>query len=475
MITFAPRSSLLLVLAALTFAACERPLELDTDTTTSPVIYGTDDRADWYASPLGWQQLMSDSMVVLVNPNQVDQSNPGDVQLLSSTLGQDLQLCAGQRFADQIDPGMCSATLIDDDLILTAGHCLDSSRLQSCTYRFVFNFYMTSATQPATITSDDVYSCRAIAVRQLTDTAAGSHDFAIIQLDRPATPRHQPAPVRAALTALAQGSGVNLMGFPEGIPAKFAPGASVVTPRAQTLDYFEANIDSFEGNSGSGVFDNAGRVVGIAVSGQNDWDVRGNCQIANTLPNDGSQGLEQISYAADAIRALCQANWPSARLCGATTCGDGRCDTSELAACPQDCAVLDGGVLPDGGPVPDAGFADSGVARDAGFADSGVARDAGVRDGGVRDGGLTDSGLTDSGSVVVDAGGVSVDAGSSSADAGASAQDASAPRDGSVRPSGLVTDRSSGCTCTTERGGPGLGALLLFVGLGLVFARRPRR
>jgi V8-like Glu-specific endopeptidase len=339
-------------------------------------VYGTDGRTDYYASTdATWRQIVQSSTVALIDRSGVSVRDPNNVQVSGSTLVEQ-GICSTERFADQLSAASCSGVLIDDDLVLTAGHCAEN--LTMCrSYSYVFRFYMEAEGRVATITSEDVFTCAELVTQRSTD----DRDYAVIRLDRAATPRHQHVTVQRTAEALATGQSLILIGFPSGLPAKIDTGGKVVNARRSTLDYFIATVDSFSGNSGSSIFDAQGRVVGTLTSGQEDYIDRGSCAVVNRLADDGSQGGETAMYAFRAIQALCAVR-PSSRACtggvdggvdggadGGTTgrtdggadggsagrtdggadgganpiCGDGRCDTGETYAnCPDDCQPVCG-------------------------------------------------------------------------------------------------------------------------------------
>lgn len=335
----------------------ERPepeLETPLETSERSVVYGEDDRLDVYAHPdEAWRTLTERSIVAMVPVDDLDVSDPADVRILSDeNLGERLGLCEDQRFRDQPDVSDCSATLIDDDLVLTAGHCMGSQR-RCESLRYVFGAYFDAEGQLSTITTDDVYSCQRL-VQTIPD---GDLDHAIVQLDRPVTGARGPAPVKLLDEPMATGSAVTLIGFPSGLPAKIANNGAVVDPREDDLDFFEATVDAFGGNSGSGVFDESGALVGILVRGERDYRDRGGCTVVNELEDERSveEGAEDITYVARAIERLCAGGFDSPRLCGGEDRGwclpcadDGECqegwrcrqweDAPEISFCAAPCA-----------------------------------------------------------------------------------------------------------------------------------------
>jgi len=339
------------VLGALGLAACHQAVpsspesgvdhESSLATATQAAIYGNDDRRDYYeVGEELWRELTDGAIVSMMRTADLDMSNPRDIRVPSATLGRSLGLCADQAFFDQVIASSCSATLIDDDLILTAGHCIRNQRACDRT-SFVFRYYMVSEDRLQTITSDDVFACEEIVERRLESGGGREYDHAIVRVARHATPRFRPAPVARSARLLSVGDPVTLIGFGSGLPAKVDTGGRVISARTSQMDYFEATTDAFGGHSGSGVFNSDGEVVGILVRGQEDYSYRSGCGRAVTYPEDGGRfGAEGISYALPAIDALCAGGYPSVRLCDVEpVCGDGVCSPGEPTSCPADCAA----------------------------------------------------------------------------------------------------------------------------------------
>jgi V8-like Glu-specific endopeptidase len=86
------------------------------------------------------------------------------------------------------------------------------------------------------------------------------------------------------------GSQVGTMGFPLGLPLKVTLNGTV---REVFADYFQANLNSYSGNSGSPVFDiNSGSVAGILVRGENDfeWNENDRCMQSKFCPMGECRG-----------------------------------------------------------------------------------------------------------------------------------------------------------------------------------------
>ncbi|CAM4372435.1 trypsin-like serine protease [Corallococcus sp. ZKHCc1 1396] len=311
------------LLCTLTALACGpaaesgAPEETPLSESRTPVVYGTDDRRDVYDHPsAALQERARQSTVALLFPESIDASNPNNVILDGTTLDEWENLCTDQRFRDDPAPAFCSGTLIDDDLVLTAGHCI-TNQSECDDTRFVFKFYRTAEGVMETITSADVFSCKSIVARKEQDSGDRYLDFAIVRLDRSAAPRFTPAPVRPGNTALAVGTNVAVIGSGSGIPFKIDSGGSVRENNASFLDYFIATTDTFAGNSGSGVYETTNNTVaGILVFGDEDYVARGSCNVVNVCKETACAG-EGIIYVNQAIRELC-ARTTNARLCNTT-------------------------------------------------------------------------------------------------------------------------------------------------------------
>jgi V8-like Glu-specific endopeptidase len=318
--TGARRTLLGALLCTLSLVACGPLPEAEptdeaapTGTDKKPVVYGVDNRTDVYAHPDATLRARAQqSTVALMRASAINATNPNNITFNSSPLRTAYNLCSTERFLDDPTPAFCSGTLIDDDLVLTAGHCISSS---DCgTTRFVFNFYRTTATTLQTVTSADVFSCQSVVARQLATVNGRNLDYAVVRLDRPATPRFTPAPVRTGATALAVGANVTVIGSGSGIPFKIDSGGAVRDARAATLDYFVATTDTFGGNSGSGVYEMSGyTVAGILVRGETDYRANGSCNVVNVCTETGCRG-EDVTYVRPAVEGYC-AVAPSARLC----------------------------------------------------------------------------------------------------------------------------------------------------------------
>jgi V8-like Glu-specific endopeptidase len=302
----------------------------------APVVYGDDDRRDlWEVDDPALQQLTRQSIVALMSLGSFDRSDPDNWRVTGNPLGENLNLCDGELYADQPAAAGCSGTLIGPDLVLTAGHCVGRDSCDGTL--LVFDYFERADGVLETISAADAYRCVEVVSWALGDGL----DFAVLRLERPVDDSRRPVPIRLEDTLLTLGEPLTVIGFGSGIPAKIDSGGVVTDPRAASLDYFQATLDTFGGNSGSGVFNRDLELVGILVRGLTDYVRDGDCNRVNVIAEEGFTGGEDITYGARAREAFCASGAENELLCpdGASMrCGD--CTTS--ADCQGDlvCAAF---------------------------------------------------------------------------------------------------------------------------------------
>ena len=308
------------------------------------IVYGADDRRDVYddsQTPL--RAIARTAVVALVPKGRLQRPATGEILFSATPLSSTYQLCKGQRFADQPTLADCTGVLIDSDLIVTAGHCVEK---QECTdFHYVFDYFYRASGELEPVSANDVYGCRALVSQEISDRNGRQIDYAVIQLDRAVSGR---TPLKLRSTAAADAEPLTVIGTGSGLPIKIDRGARVIAAREGERDYFMLEADTFEGSSGSAVVDREGALLGILVRGGTDYvEQEGqDCQIVNALDAatpgtlaDGKLGHEEATYLTRAVEGACSKGFPSPTLCGrAGSCGDDFCSTSETReSCPRDC------------------------------------------------------------------------------------------------------------------------------------------
>lgn len=248
------------------------------------VVYGVDDRKDLYQVRSRRVRQAAEAVAALVRGSDLTRGNDGSYELATESYKDAYGLCGSEPFASQPLGCFCTAFLVKPDVVATAGHCVKGAS-DLASIRFVFGFRMVDADSPrTTFPADDVYEGVRILGRELTD---GGPDWALVRLDRPVVGR-QPLEFRRT-GKVADRQAIFVIGHPNGLPAKYAPGARVRDNSPGP--YFVANLDTYGGNSGSPVFNGRSHEVeGILVRGENDFVSNGTCNVSLVCPTSGCRG-----------------------------------------------------------------------------------------------------------------------------------------------------------------------------------------
>lgn len=243
-------------------------------------VYGDDDRVFVEESGHDRAEILARSTAAKIPTAALKNEFNG---LLYSVTGRSLQLnnrvCEDEKFANETVLSTCSGFLVGPDLLLTAGHCI-RNEADCASSSWIFDFkksLIPGDGSKAYFTPDEVYSCAKIIHREYKPGAAeGKIDYALIRLNKEVFDR-DPLSYRT-VGKVEDKASLMMIGYPNGMAAVVTTGAYV---RSNDKEYyFTTNLDSFSGNSGSPVFNEAtGIVEGFLVRGERDftWDEKKQC------------------------------------------------------------------------------------------------------------------------------------------------------------------------------------------------------
>jgi len=228
---------------------------------------------------IDWQWLilrrnLSVGMVVL--KNKIHLISEDFYQLdVSLDLGSVYNLCDDVAFKKQAVVGVGTSFIIGEQQMMTANHVFQGKEED---YAIVFGYELVNKNGivETLIPKKDIYFPKKI-IEQ-----SNEYDLAIFETDRPL---ERPILKFKSSFSLKKGDEIYMIGHPTGLPKKIAVNASVVDN--SHYQYFYTSLDSFQGNSGSPVFDfETHKVIGVLVSGALDFVFNGTCNEINlcTIP-----------------------------------------------------------------------------------------------------------------------------------------------------------------------------------------------
>lgn len=255
--------------------------------------FGSDDRRDIFQTDTKIKKYSS-GVANWQSPVFYELTETG-LQLDFPTLEEDSNLCRGEKFIKQPTAMIsCTGFLVAPDLLLTAGHCIvnigeakDEVTPQCSDFNWMFDFKYDRHPRENLLVDKDPNSmvkCKNV-IYAIHEEEGKRRDFALLKLNRKLSNRYI-FPIDK--NYVEKGDKVALLGHPSGLPMKFSGAARVLRTR-EDAQFYEANLDSYGGNSGSPVFNIKGELRGILVRGPADFylDERRNCARWNRCAVNG--------------------------------------------------------------------------------------------------------------------------------------------------------------------------------------------
>ncbi len=242
------------------------------DSIINKVIYGVDNRRAFSElDPESDTLLIDYSQSVLAQiPNwRIDKTTKDFIEVKTKDLSMGLNFCAEEKYAQLPSVSSCSAFLVGEDLILTAGHCIkDKYDCKKQTWVLDYNSApdFTSPLGSVFFYKDQTYSCKEL----VSWSDNGKLDYALIRLDRKLNSR-KPLPLRRS-GKIDLTENLVVIGHPLGLPKVVVDAVWV---RSNDLIHtFKTNADTYSGNSGSPVIGlESGLVEGLIIRGEDDFEL----------------------------------------------------------------------------------------------------------------------------------------------------------------------------------------------------------
>lgn len=231
---------------------------------TSRGIFGEDDRKD--VTDAVEYEGYTRATAVMVNTRMIKNGKIYGYslkELLQKRFG-DYPIDPSVKFQDQPTCASCTGFLIAPDLLMTAGHCVETEEdLKNNVWVFDYTkrLYHSPSGKYVNVPSTAIYRGKELIASKFGSVSTRV-DYAIIRLDRETD--REPYRFRTSGNVPFY-SNVYMIGAPTGLPLKLADNAYVVSnsdPR-----YFKNSLDGFPGNSGGPVFNKYGFIEGIHVRG----------------------------------------------------------------------------------------------------------------------------------------------------------------------------------------------------------------
>lgn len=203
----------------------------------------------------------------------------GRQPLATKPIRERMELCAGERYADQPSAtvGFGTGFLVAPDVVATARHVVDPVAIDDLAFAFGFALDSPESALPDSVAQVDVFRAKS-AVRAPVD-----EDWALVTLER-AVPGRAPLPLRRS-GSVAVEQHIAVVGHPLALPMKVAPGEVKVL--GTTLLYIDT--DTYQGNSGSPVLNaDTFEVEGLFFAGGEDYETtpEGCLRAVHRAPND---------------------------------------------------------------------------------------------------------------------------------------------------------------------------------------------
>lgn len=237
-------------------------------------VYPTQDMKDILSNQNSRRlEQISQATVALIRTDDDNFLNP-------KKFGDIYKFCSEEKFLEQKLFSYCSGTLIAENKVLTAGHCIRD--LKDCDQiRIAFDYFENNDIDR--IKSHEIMKCKKILSWSKPVSQIQFVDYAVIELEKPVVDRK---PISLNLNSKVKDH-IYSMGHPLGLPMKLVQGFLNEDDHKINLfnlksSFFKAHMSSHPGLSGSGVYNQDLELSGILVRGESNIERDGLCSRVRT-------------------------------------------------------------------------------------------------------------------------------------------------------------------------------------------------
>ena len=233
------------------------------------LIVDEDNRVDFFSFSDEIKEV-SQASIALIPKKNLKQLANGDYIVVGRTLQNVFNMCLDAKFSFEKVIVNCSASLISNNILLTAAHCIDQNdkNLDKDSYYAVFDYKRKSdTTEDILIKKENVFLLEKELYHNFDLSFKTGMDLALYKLNK-ATMRK---PLIVNIEELEVGDTISILGYPLGIPMKFADD-SLITKINKSENSFRHFLDTFSVNSGSPILNDRLEVIGVHVRGTG-WNV----------------------------------------------------------------------------------------------------------------------------------------------------------------------------------------------------------
>ncbi len=240
-------------------------LTLSFGLNSTAAIYGDDDRRLVFSNSTSYTKQLSLSIAAKLRSKPKAIGNNKYV-ISTKPLNEHVNnLCPGEKFEKAETSSNCTAFLVGEDLMVTAGHCINTQ--EECdNSTWLFSSEIAADLSHPIVDKADFVTCKKLINR--VKNSFSKNDWAIFKVSKSTKLR----PILKFRTAgkINNNAKLSVIGHPSGLPLIITDENKITNNDSEFL--FKINSDTFGGNSGSPVFnEETGLVEGILTDGDSDY------------------------------------------------------------------------------------------------------------------------------------------------------------------------------------------------------------